>query len=374
MARLLVDNWSMERATSTLLACVLARSGRLSNGAVGDDLWIGDPVWMSLIEPGTCDWRGILSILQLIEDLVLYDELAFVGSRRSGWWRFYAPVLGELKELVQSIAVESADLHTLREDAAFLADGGSSLSGRGARLVVAEGALFYLLLAQRLEIPYRPCVDRSEYLLQMGQVLRPMRTGEQARERVIEYLDREALEICAQIRDRYGLEGSTLRIPPIAGYVLRSIRTIEELPVAVSAVRQSRAGVALREWFSGLDRALSQGDVLMYGKQMAEVEAVFDDLKCSLGLLSKDDGPELTFGATWPSVTIRPKKLLRKLRSKRKLHLTLLRKLIHRLLSYRNFAPDIERVFGVPEAVSRRVEQNFTRLRQAVNEVPPSGS
>ncbi len=112
----------------------------------------------------------------------------------------------------------------------------------------------------------------------------------------------------------------------------------------------------------------------MYGKQMAEVEAVFDDLKCSLGLLSKDDGPELTFGATWPSVTIRPKKLLRKLRSKRKLHLTLLRKLIHRLLSYRNFAPDIERVFGVPEAVSRRVEQNFTRLRQAVNEVPPSGS
>jgi hypothetical protein len=211
--------------------------------------------------------------------------------------------------------------------------------------IIADGAKFYLAIAEALGVQYWPAPKRQQYI----DGLHKSPDNE-----FIFLLDSDIKTNISSIASQMSQQFPSIKPTILPGFGAKVLADCEDpksvIPAAIQ-LREDPYCVAFREWCRQMDYHLETGNVVALHKSMKDVSLLFNDISKRFSV-SKDDahnsGVKLQLGLR-PSVSI-DGHLIGSLLGKflpKKMHLVFLRRHIEGVLQNTNIAYHVERLFSI---------------------------
>ncbi|MBR5225990.1 MAG: hypothetical protein IKV90_10060 [Clostridia bacterium] len=220
---ILIDNWTLQRAAVNI-------HDTYENLAVPDEDYI-----------------------RLIEAIILWDDIYFLDSEYSQFWKNILWRFGYERYLTPFDTTKKLGQ----------GDGGD---------IVKTGALQYSAFCNENNIAYLPCRERAEYLKGCNLAASYIN-----RKDVMNYLDRALLEYYESLNQRFGINKIKFDFPVLFDFVAANTTDRCYLQTALQ-MRNEHEVVQFRNWLSNFEQKLQQGQLRELENLLAYLPAVIEDL------------------------------------------------------------------------------------------------
>lgn len=277
----------------------------------------------------------VVALLHLLDLIVVSDELIFDVEMEWTWNRFNTlqpiePILSGIKLGDETKSELDVELGSFFDD-----------SHDGIPSIVRKGALYYLGLGRFLGISYWPSPRRADFLKSshfpaLGGVL-----ALEVQNSLNDILSESVNELVSPFESMM----PALDFPGFGSVILANCINAESILPTAMEFRNTKECQAFRQWLQQMDEAASIGNIMTIAKGMADLREVLAFIRREIGFQDNTNiefqigiSPSLTFGAD----TLRA---LRSKISRRRYHITFLRRHLERALGAANVRVEIMRLF-----------------------------
>lgn len=350
-SNILFDNWSLELATTLLtsskeyhkkfnyfspppmpdIAGNLLYNRENNINSTGDEL------------------KMIFSLSKFIESLILFDNISYLSTFSYTWKHNNLLNLGSLSANMKEVGFDQDTYDKYSNYCKNLLDEKKIVTKKKYSSTVAEGALLYLTISQSLNIPYNPAPHRADFIIDSN-----LHYSDSSRLKLIEFIDKESKEIIENINNTIGFHAFEIELPPISSFVFNEAKSIEDIILIATEIRESTEARDMRNWFNQIDSYINAGNVLEYQKSFNQIKDLLIDFQ-RLFKTEKTEGGQIQIGLS-PSITLPfDFKKLRKI--KKPVHLVFLKKITNHLFQARNYSTNVQRLFDLKYSKINEIEK-----------------
>ncbi|RPJ79752.1 MAG: hypothetical protein EHM20_00430 [Alphaproteobacteria bacterium] len=319
--KVLVDNWTLELAASVLAGASPLHYPHKEERRLGSKDSLRN--------------ERAQALLHFLDLIIMYDTLVVDAEREFAWTRF---------EGMKSISLMASRVRLSERAKAKIRSTFLNVPTENEAPEIAEGALYYLGLANLLGLDYWAAPKRVEFLserLSFGYKKGFVSILGSYADEKIRSLAQEFLEN-SMLNDLQ----NTLYFPGFGARVLLDCNSRTEVLEKALAFRESRECKAFRAWLTEMNNATENGNLSFVIKSLNDIQSLLADLRKELGVRRFNGKAELAIGLS-PSLTIGLETInpmLVQFKNK-KLHLSFMRRHFHRALESSNIRVQIRRLF-----------------------------
>lgn len=231
MADILIDNWTLERATVNI-----------------------NNTYYGFSKPDECH-------IKIAEAITLWDNVYFIDNGHAEFWK---PILKQFGYLNFLKPIESSEFQEI-DYSEFPLD--SKIPD-----VIQKGALRYIAYCNKRHIAYLPSSERANYLKNLNLIGIFV-----DRDDVIDHIDKELLSYYKTLNERFGVNKIKLNFPILFDFISANTSDRYYLKTALE-LKKEKEVIQFRRWLTDFESALQQGRLLELEKLLSYVKGVIEDL------------------------------------------------------------------------------------------------
>lgn len=236
MSNILVDNWTLQRATDSLRDV-------LSNNTKPNE-----------------------ELIKLIEAIIIWDNIYYIDNEFSAYWKKILSLLGmeDCFHTAKELFDNEERYNICTEHARYL-----SLQ---VPTLIAKGAVEYSSIANYMNVGYLPSKERMEYLTTKEAKQLPI-----SRTNIMSYFDRQMLEYYNLLNKRLGTDMIGFEMPVLFDFIMMNSKDKNYLKTAFG-IREEKPVINFRKWMDSFEYNVSLGNIVEIDRLQKGIADIINDI------------------------------------------------------------------------------------------------